>query len=114
MLAAKDHNVMNAELSKALVAFLPASLLLSGSAILFLRQRSLYPFMQLLGAACIVAVVLTHVCEALDWLPDMHWGLEHSAGHYVDLAGAVLSLILFPAGYLLDALLSRSSHTSEG
>jgi hypothetical protein len=105
---------MNVALFKALVAFLPASLLVSGSAILFLRQRSLYPFMQLLGAGCIVAVVLTHVCEALDWLPGMHWGLEHSAGHYVDLAGAVLGLTLFPAGYLLDCAFSRRSHTSEG
>ena len=34
----------------------------------------------------------------------MHWGLEHSAGHYVDLVGAVLGLTLFPAGYFLHAL----------
>jgi hypothetical protein len=67
---------MNVALFKALVALWPASLLLSGSAILFLRQRSLYPFMQLLGAGCIVAVVLTHVCEALHWVPGMHWGLK--------------------------------------
>jgi len=105
---------MNVASLKALVAFVPASLLLSGSAILFLRQRSLYPFMQLLGAGCIVGVVLTHLCEALQWLPGMHWGLEHSAGHYVDLAGAVFGLTLFPAGYLLGCAFSRSSHTSEG
>lgn len=104
---------MNVALFKALIAFLPASLLLSGSAILFLRRRSLYPFMQLSGAGCIVVVVFTHVCEALHWLPGMHWGLEHSTGHYVDLAGALLGLTLFPVGYLVDAL-SRSSHTSEG
>ena len=36
--------------------------------------------------------------------PGMHWGLEHSAGHYVDLAAAVLGLALFPVGYLLQAL----------
>ena len=101
---------MNVALFKALVAFLPASLLLSGSAILFLRERSLYPFMQFFGAGCIVAVVLTHVCEALHWLPSMHWGLERSAGHYVDLAGAVLGLTLFPAGYLLDALFPKQPH----
>jgi len=105
---------MNVALFRALVAFLPASLLVSGSAILFLRQRSLYPFMQLLGAGCIVAIVLTHVCEGLHWLPGMHWGLEHSAGHYVDLAGAVLGLTLFPAGYFFDCAFSRGRHTSEG
>lgn len=56
-------------------------------------------FMQLVGASCIVLVVLTHVCEALRLFPAMHWGLEHSAGHYLDLVGAVLGLTLFPAGY---------------
>src|SRR5690349_2988437 len=105
---------MNVGLFKALVAFLPASLLVSGSAILFLRQKSLYSFMQLLGAGCIVAVLLTHVCEALHWFPSMHWGLEHSPGHYVDLAGAALGLTLFRAGYLLDCAFCRGSDTGEG
>lgn len=94
----------NAALFKALAVFLAASLLLSGSAILFLRQRGVFPFIQLFGAGCLLSVVVTHVCEALDWLPGMHWGMEHSAGHYVDLVSAVLGLTLFPAGYLLCAL----------
>jgi hypothetical protein len=34
----------------------------------------------------------------------MRWGNEHSIGHYLDLVSAVLSLILFPIGYLLYAL----------
>ena len=92
---------MNVTLLKALVALLPASLVLIGSTILFLRKRTLYLFMQLFGAGCLVAVVLTHVCEALRLFPSMRWGLEHSAGHYVDLASAVLGLTFFPAGFLL-------------
>jgi hypothetical protein len=51
-----------------------------------------------------VVVVLVHISEALDVFPWMHWGQEHSAGHCLDLSGAVLGLILFPAGYLLHAL----------
>src|SRR5215472_17351017 len=37
-------------------------------------------------------------------LPGMQWGLEHSAGHYVDLVAAVLGGAFFPVGYLLQAL----------
>jgi hypothetical protein len=95
---------MNGPLFKATVAFFPASLLLSGSAILWFRGKTLYGFMQLFGAGCMVMVVLTHVCEALNLFPSMHWGLEHSAGHYIDLAVAVSGLTLFPLGYLLHAL----------
>jgi hypothetical protein len=94
---------MNVALFKALVALLPACLLLIGSTILFLRGKTLYPFMQLFGAGCILAVAVTHVCEVLNLFPGMHWGLKHSAGHYVDLACAVVGLTLFPAGYLLHA-----------
>jgi len=95
---------MNVPFYKALVALLPVSLLLSGSAIMWLRGKTLYQFIQLLGAGCLVLVVLTHVCEALHLLPGMHWGLEHSAGHDLDLAAAVLGITLFPVGYLLQAL----------
>jgi hypothetical protein len=98
---------MNAALFKALVALLPACLLLCGSTIMFFREKTLPLFMQLIGAGCIVLVVLTHMCEALHVFPAMHWGLEHSAGHYVDLVGAVLGFTLFPAGYLLHALRAR-------
>jgi len=95
---------MNVPLFKALVALLPASLLLSGSVVMWLRGKTPYQFIQLLGAGCMVLVVLTHVCEALQLLPGMHWGLEHSGGHYVDLAAAVLGFALFPVGYLLQAI----------
>ena len=95
---------MNHALLKALTALLPTLLLLSGSTILWLRRKTIYAFTQLAGAVCITLVVLTHVFEALHILPSMQWGLEHSAGHYVDVAGAILGLTLFPLGYLLHAI----------
>jgi hypothetical protein len=98
---------MNHALFKALIALLPVSLLLSGSAILWLRGRTAFLFMQLCGAGCIAVVVLTHICEALHLFPGMNWGMEHSAGHYVDLVAAVVGFTLFPAGYLLGALFQK-------
>ena len=45
---------MNVTLSKALVALLPACLLFSGSAVLFLRGKTLASLLQLLGAGFLV------------------------------------------------------------
>jgi hypothetical protein len=59
------------------------------------------------GAGCLVIVALTHVSEALKFFPWMHWGLENGAGHYLDLATAILGVTLFPVGYLLHALAKR-------
>ena len=92
---------MNVTLLKALVALVPACMLFSGSAVLFLREKAVYSFLQLLGAGCLMVVVLTHVSEALHLFPWMQWGLEHSVGHYLDLSGAVLGLTI---GYLLHVL----------
>jgi hypothetical protein len=98
---------MNVTLLKALVALVPAGILFVGSVVLFLRERTLGFFLQLLGAGCLVIVVLTHLCEALHLFPWMEWGQEHSVGHYLDLWCAVLGLTLFPIGYLLHALTKR-------
>jgi hypothetical protein len=99
--------VMNDTLLKALVALVPACMLFLGSVILFFREKSVGYLLQLLGAGCLVLVVLTHVAEALHLLPWMHWGSEHSVGHYIDLWSAVLGLTLFPIGYLFQALTKR-------
>jgi hypothetical protein len=98
---------MNFTLFKALVALVPTCMLFSGSAVLFVRRRSGSSFLQLLGAGGLVVVVLTHVSEALQLFPSMHWGLEHSVGHYLDFGSAVLGLTLFPIGYLLHAVTKR-------
>ena len=98
---------MNPNFLKGMVALVPASVLLSGSLVLFRRGRTGPTFLQLLGAGCLLVVGLTHVCEALQLFPWMRWGLEHSVGHYLDFWSAVLGLTLFPAGYLLGALRCR-------
>jgi hypothetical protein len=51
-----------------------------------------------------VLLVLTHISETLQLFPWMHWGDEHSIGHYLDLGSAAAALILFPLGYLLHVL----------
>jgi hypothetical protein len=86
---------MSTMLMRALVVFVPTGMLFFGSIVLFSKGKSVYSFLQLLGAGCIVVVVLTHVFEALHLLPLMHWGSEHSAA---------LGVTLFPAGYLCCAL----------
>jgi succinate dehydrogenase/fumarate reductase cytochrome b subunit len=100
---------MNATLLKALVALAATLFLLYASALLFRRGRSLGAFLQLLGAACLVVVVLAHVCEALRIFPGMRWGREGSPGHYLDLVSAILGITLFPIGYLLHARAPRRS-----
>ena len=67
---------MNITLLKALVALVPAGLLCSGSVVLFLRGKTVSSFLQLLGAGCLVVVVLTHIFEALHLFPWMQWGIE--------------------------------------
>ena len=98
---------MNVTLLKALAALVPACMLFSGSVVLFFRGKTVSSFLQLLGAGCLVVVVLTHVSEALHLFPWMHFGLEHSLGHYLDFGSAVLGLTLFPLGYLVHALTKR-------
>lgn len=98
---------MSTTLSKALVALIPACLLFCGSVVLFLRARYLSSALQLVGAGCLVLVAVAHVCEGLGLFPWMYWGMEHSAGHYLDFICAVLGLTLFPVGYLLHAIKER-------
>ena len=100
---------MNVPLLKALAALVPACMLFSGSLVLFLRGKTVSSFLQLLGAGCLVVVVLTPVSEALHLFAWMHFGLEHSLGHYLDFGSAVLGLTLFPLGYLIDAPTNRQA-----
>jgi hypothetical protein len=98
---------MNVTLLTALVALVPTCMLLFGSVVLFFRDKGVGSCLQILGAGCLVMVVLTHICEALHLFPWMRWGAEHSVGHYLDLWSAVLGLTLFPIGYLLHAPTKR-------
>jgi len=91
---------MTATLLTALVASVPVGLLLAWSIVSFLRTKTAWGFLQLLGAGCLVVVVLTHVAEALRLFPSMQWGSPTSVGHYLDLSSVVLGLTLLPVGYL--------------
>ncbi len=82
-------------------------MLFSGSVLVFFREKAAWSLLQLVGAGCLVVVVLTHLCEAVHLFPWMQWGLQRGIGHYVDLLSAVLGLTLFPTGYLLHALTTR-------
>lgn len=95
---------MSVTLLKALAASVPACLLFYGSMVLFLRERTAWCVLQVVGAGGLVVVILTHICEALQVLPWMGWGLENALGHYVDLSTAILGVTLFPIGYFLHAL----------
>jgi len=85
----------------------PTSLLFAGAVVLFIRRRSVSSCLQLLGAVCLIMVILAHVAEALHLFPRMQWGLPQSPGHYVDFWSAALGLTLFPVGYLAHALTIR-------
>lgn len=95
---------MNPTLAKALAALVPTGMLLVGSTLQFSRRKGTAAIFQLIGAACLMVVIIAHLCEALGWFPWMHWGLEHSVGHYIDLVAAIGGLALFPIGYLLGAI----------
>jgi succinate dehydrogenase/fumarate reductase cytochrome b subunit len=89
---------------KATIALVPAVMLLSASAALFSRVRTMPVAMQLLGAAAFVIVALCHLFEGIGALPSMGWGRDDSFGHYLDLSSAVVGAVLFPIGCLLHAL----------
>src|SRR5260370_27493365 len=94
---------------KVLLAIaIPVLLLQAVSLVVFVNRRTVCAALQLLGAGCFTLMLLTHVFEQSHIFPEMGWGLPASAGHYLDLSSAVGGLTLFPAGYLLEALATRS------
>ncbi len=92
---------------RLLVALALALALVAGALILWLRTRRVTAAVQLLGAAGILLVVLTHLAEAERLLPFMGWGRPGTAGHYLDLVSAVVGATLFPGGYLAHAATAR-------
>lgn len=100
---------MRAGLLRVLVVMVPVGILFLASTIMFAREKRAWSLLQLLGACGVVIVLLAHLCEELQIFVGMQWGQEHGAGHYLDLSGAILGLVLFPLGYLLHALSMRGS-----
>ena len=90
---------------KSVMLLMPACALFVGSAVQLSKDRTLLASLQLIGAGGWVIVALSHVCEHFNLLSWMLWGHPNSAGHYLDLLGASFGLILFPIGYLLQALM---------
>jgi hypothetical protein len=63
--------------------------------------------LQLFGLAFLIVVVLTHVAEQFRLLSQMGWGQPKSAGHYVDLASAVLGCTLLSLGTIGSIIVRR-------
>ena len=68
------------------------------------HRVTIWRFLQLLGAVCLIIVVLSHIEEAFQILPAIGWGLPNSAGHYLDLASAILGCTLLLLGFIGSAL----------
>jgi len=98
---------MNTVLLVGLVVSVLAAVMFSGSVVSFCKDKTVWSFLQIVGAGCLVVVGLCHVCETLHLFPSMHWGLKHSVGHYLDCLRCVLGLTLLPVGYLFHALMKR-------
>jgi formate hydrogenlyase subunit 3/multisubunit Na+/H+ antiporter MnhD subunit len=74
-----------------------------------MRGRSTATRLLLLGAVCLIVVVLTHVSEALQVFAFMGWGQPDSAGHYVDFASAIVGCTLLVAGLVVAVLDHRKN-----
>jgi hypothetical protein len=85
---------MNATFGRALVVAVPVLVLLGLSWLRFIRTDTWSARLQLLGASCLVVVVLAHVAEAWHWFPGMGWGEPHTIGHYLDLVSAAAGVTL--------------------
>jgi len=73
------------------------------------RKVTIWRILQLIGAGCLLVVVLTHVAETFKLFPIMGWGLPTSPGHYLDLISAVLGCTLLALGFLGTAIARRKN-----
>ncbi len=92
---------MSPTLAKAVIA-----LVLMGSVCVvtgraFVRTRATGSLLELIGAAGLAMLGITHLCEGLHVLPWMRWGIEGGPGHYLNVVSLVIGVILLPAGYVL-------------
>jgi hypothetical protein len=92
---------MNVTSEKALVVAVPVATLLGLSVARFARAQTPSALLQLLGAGCLIVVVLIHVAEALHLFPSMGWGEPDSVGHYTDLASAAVGITLLSGAFVV-------------
>ena len=92
---------MNPTVVNAVVALVLVGTLCFITARASLRTRTVGSLFELIGAAGLAMLGLTHRCEGWRILPWMRWGIAGGPGHYLNLASLSTGLLLLPAGYLL-------------
>jgi hypothetical protein len=106
-------------LSKAILAGSVVIILIAYAITVLRRTKQLWSGLLFLGAVLFMIAVLTHVAEALHLWPSMRWGEPASPGHHLDLASAVLGLVLVVVGCVLGLVdrftgnPARSPHESH-
>lgn len=93
---------MNPTLAKAVVALVLMGTVAVVAARAFVRTQATGSLLELVGAAGLAMLGVTHVCESLQVLTWMRWGIEGGPGHYLNLASLAIGLTLFPLGYVLN------------
>jgi hypothetical protein len=88
-------------LTRLIAISIPVCLALVFSLRALMKKRSLGSLVQLIGAVCLVIVVLAHMAEAFHLFPQMGWGFPNSPGHYLDLSSAIIGISLFTFGCVL-------------
>jgi uncharacterized membrane protein len=78
---------------------IPVCAVLAFSLIALVRKRKSGAFVQLIGSAFLLIVVLAHVAEAYHLFPRMGWGLPNSPGLFLDLFSAIVGIILLVFWY---------------
>ena len=92
---------MGGTLVKAIIDLLLMGILSVFVGRAFLWTRATGSLLELIGIAGLGVLGVTHLCEALHILPFMHWGIEGSPGHYLNLTSLAVALLL-PIGYVLN------------
>ena len=92
---------MNPTVAKAIVALVLMGTLCFFTARAVLRTRAAGSLLELIGAAALAMLGLTHLLEGLHILPWMRWGIEGGPGHYLNLASLATGLLLLPTGFVL-------------
>ncbi len=93
---------MNPTLAKAIAALVLMGSVCVVTARAFLRTRATGSLLELVGAAGLAMLGVTHLCEGLHLLRWMRWGIEGGPGHYLNLASLATGLVLFTMGYVLN------------